>query len=152
VQAFPRHARLRLPNTGLYANSARPKLLYAEAVFDISYFSENPAPCYKLAHGLYPGEHRLHVTHSYTRLLLQKSLLLKLSIRNIDCLKRESGVPDDSIIEAYGSFSCHMLTTASTMAAIAFVGLPLVCKGTVSFSSALDANGSDCENEGLNTP
>ncbi|KAG9814693.1 hypothetical protein KCU68_g19498, partial [Aureobasidium melanogenum] len=44
----------RSPNTGLYANLARLKLPYAEAVFDISYFRQNPTPFYTLAHELYP--------------------------------------------------------------------------------------------------
>lgn len=34
----------RSPETGLYANLARLNLPYAEAVFDISYFRENPTP------------------------------------------------------------------------------------------------------------
>jgi NAD-dependent histone deacetylase SIR2 len=34
----------RSPDTGLYANLARLNLPYAEAVFDISYFRNNPHP------------------------------------------------------------------------------------------------------------
>ncbi|KAK4887966.1 hypothetical protein LTR28_003097, partial [Elasticomyces elasticus] len=45
----------RSPDTGLYANLARLNLPYAEAVFDISFFRENPLPFYTLAHELYPG-------------------------------------------------------------------------------------------------
>lgn len=41
----------RSPETGLYANLARLKLPYAEAVFDISYFRQNPLPFYTLAQG-----------------------------------------------------------------------------------------------------
>lgn len=41
----------RSPETGLYANLARLNLPYGEAVFDISYFRENPLPFYTLAHG-----------------------------------------------------------------------------------------------------
>lgn len=41
----------RSPETGLYANLARLNLPYAEAVFDISYFRQNPLPFYTLAHG-----------------------------------------------------------------------------------------------------
>ncbi|TIA28866.1 NAD-dependent deacetylase sirtuin-2 [Aureobasidium pullulans] len=95
----------RSPNTGLYANLARLKLPYAEAVFDISYFRENPTPFYTLAHELYPGKYRPTVTHSFIRLLHEKGLLLKLFTQNIDCLEREAGVPDESIIEAHGSFA-----------------------------------------------
>ena len=103
----------RSPDTGLYANLARLNLPYAEAVFDIGYFRENPEPFYTLAHELYPGKFRPTITHSLIRLLHDKGLLLKLFTQNIDCLEREAGVPDDKIVEAHGSFArqscieCH---------------------------------------------
>ncbi|KAK4548922.1 hypothetical protein LTR36_008695 [Oleoguttula mirabilis] len=95
----------RSPETGLYANLARLNLPYAEAVFDIAYFRENPEPFYALAHELYPGKFRPTITHSFIRLLQDKGLLLKLFTQNIDCLEREAGVDDDKIIEAHGSFA-----------------------------------------------
>jgi len=95
----------RSPDTGLYANLSRLNLPYAEAVFEIGYFRENPEPFYTLAHELYPGKYRPTITHSFIRLLHDKGLLLKLFTQNIDCLEREAGVPDDKIIEAHGSFA-----------------------------------------------
>ncbi|KAK0263838.1 Sir2 histone deacetylase Hst2 [Friedmanniomyces endolithicus] len=95
----------RSPETGLYANLARLNLPYAEAVFDISFFKQNPEPFYTLAHELYPGKYRPTITHSFIRLLHDKGLLLKLFTQNIDCLEREAGVPDDKIVEAHGSFA-----------------------------------------------
>lgn len=103
----------RSPDTGLYANLARLNLPYAEAVFDISFFRENPLPFYTLAHELYPGRYRPTITHSFIALLHKKELLFKLFTQNIDCLEREAGVPDDLIVEAHGSFArqscidCH---------------------------------------------
>jgi NAD-dependent histone deacetylase SIR2 len=95
----------RSPDTGLYANLARLNLPYAEAVFDISYFRNNPLPFYTLAQELYPGKYRPTITHSFIRLLVEKGLLLKLFTQNIDCLEREAGVPEDLIVEAHGSFA-----------------------------------------------
>ena len=95
----------RSPSTGLYANLARLNLPFAEAVFDISYFRQNPLPFYTLAHELYPGRYRPTITHSFISLLHKKGKLLKLFTQNIDCLEREAGVPDDMIIEAHGSFA-----------------------------------------------
>ncbi|KAK5114547.1 hypothetical protein LTR62_002482 [Meristemomyces frigidus] len=95
----------RSPETGLYANLARLNLPYAEAVFDISFFKENPEPFYTLAHELYPGKYRPTIAHSFIRLLNDKGILLKLFTQNIDCLEREAGVPDDKIVEAHGSFA-----------------------------------------------
>ncbi|KAF2157353.1 NAD-dependent deacetylase sirtuin-2 [Myriangium duriaei CBS 260.36] len=95
----------RSPDTGLYANLARLELPFAEAVFDISFFRENPLPFYTLARELYPGKYRPTITHSFFKLLHDKGLLLKLFTQNIDCLEREAGVPDSAIIEAHGSFA-----------------------------------------------
>jgi len=95
----------RSPDTGLYANLARLNLPYAEAVFDISYFRQNPEPFYTLAHELYPGKFRPTITHSFIRLLHEKGLLLMHFTQNIDCLDREAGVPGDKIVEAHGSFA-----------------------------------------------
>ncbi|KAF2802147.1 NAD-dependent deacetylase sirtuin-2, partial [Mytilinidion resinicola] len=95
----------RSPTTGLYANLARLRLPYAEAVFDIAYFRSNPLPFYTLAQELYPGNYRPTITHSFVRLLHDKRILLKLFTQNIDCLEREAGVPDDKIVEAHGSFA-----------------------------------------------
>ncbi|KAL5392791.1 hypothetical protein DPSP01_000490 [Paraphaeosphaeria sporulosa] len=95
----------RSPDTGLYANLARLNLPYAEAVFDIGYFRDNPLPFYTLAQELYPGNYRPTITHSFINLLHQKGLLLKLFTQNIDCLEREAGVPGDKIVEAHGSFA-----------------------------------------------
>ena len=95
----------RSPTTGLYANLARLNLPYPEAVFDISYFRQNPLPFYTLAHELYPGKFRPTITHTFVALLHKKGLLLKLFTQNIDCLEREAGVPGDKIVEAHGSFA-----------------------------------------------
>lgn len=95
----------RSPDTGLYANLARLNLPYAEAVFDISYFKNNPYPFYTLAHELYPGKYRPTITHSFLALLQKKGLLHMLFTQNIDCLEREAGVSGDKIVEAHGSFA-----------------------------------------------
>ncbi|KAF2731456.1 NAD-dependent deacetylase sirtuin-2, partial [Polyplosphaeria fusca] len=95
----------RSPETGLYANLARLNLPYPEAVFDISFFRNNPLPFYALAHELYPGKYRPTITHSFVSLLHKKGLLLKAFTQNIDCLEREAGLPGDMIVEAHGSFA-----------------------------------------------
>lgn len=104
----------RSPETGLYANLARLNLPYAEAVFDISYFRNNPLPFYTLAHELYPGKYRPTITHSFISLLNKKGRLLKLFTQNIDCLEREAGVPGDKIVEAHGSFATQRCIECKT--------------------------------------
>ncbi|KAH8114488.1 SIR2-domain-containing protein [Phellopilus nigrolimitatus] len=95
----------RSPDTGLYANLARLRLPYPEAVFDISFFRRNPKPFYVLANELAPGKFRPTLTHSFIRLLAEKGLLHTCFTQNIDTLERAAGVPPNKIIEAHGSFA-----------------------------------------------
>ncbi|PFH51230.1 hypothetical protein AMATHDRAFT_59518 [Amanita thiersii Skay4041] len=97
----------RSPDTGLYANLARLKLPYPEAVFDISYFRRNPKAFYTLAHELQPGKFRPTLTHSFIRLLNERGLLYTCFTQNIDTLERRAGVPEEKIVEAHGSFATH---------------------------------------------
>lgn len=95
----------RSPDTGLYSNLARLDLPYPEAVFDISFFRQNPQPFYMLAQELYPGKYKPTVAHAFIALLAQKGLLHMLFTQNIDCLERVAGVPSEKVIEAHGSFA-----------------------------------------------
>ncbi|ORY67747.1 DHS-like NAD/FAD-binding domain-containing protein [Pseudomassariella vexata] len=95
----------RSPKTGLYHNLARLNLPYAECVFDISYFRENPLPFYMLAKELYPGKFSPTISHVFIALLANKGLLRMLFTQNIDCLERVAGVPGHRIVEAHGSFA-----------------------------------------------
>jgi len=104
----------RSPETGLYANLARLDLPYAEAVFDISYFRENPQPFYMLAKELYPGQFYPTITHSFIALLGRKNLLRMLFTQNIDCLERRAGVPAEKIVEAHGSFATQRCIDCKT--------------------------------------
>lgn len=95
----------RSPDTGLYANLERLNLPYPEAVFDISYFRQNPRPFYALASEMYPGRFRPTLAHLFIKLLYDKGRLLKLFTQNIDCLERGAGLPAELIVEAHGSFA-----------------------------------------------
>ncbi|ELR02699.1 hypothetical protein GMDG_05648 [Pseudogymnoascus destructans 20631-21] len=95
----------RSPDTGLYSNLARLNLPYPEAVFDISFFRQNPAPFYMLAQELYPGKYKPTVAHAFIALLAKKGLLHMLLTQNIDCLERAAGVPPEKVVEAHGSFA-----------------------------------------------
>lgn len=104
----------RSPNTGLYANLARLNLPYAEAVFDISYFRQNPDPFYVLAKELYPGNYSPTVSHAFIALLAKKNVLRMLFTQNIDCLERQAGVPGELIVEAHGSFATQRCIECKT--------------------------------------
>lgn len=95
----------RSPDTGIYANLAHLELPDPEAVFDISFFRQNPRPFYALARELAPGRYRPTIAHSFIKLLYDKGMLLKHFSQNIDCLERQAGLPGDMIVEAHGSFA-----------------------------------------------
>ncbi|GES64449.1 NAD-dependent deacetylase sirtuin-2 [Aspergillus terreus] len=95
----------RSPDTGIYANLAHLDLPDPEAVFDISFFRNNPRPFYALARELAPGRYRPTLAHAFIKLLHDKGLLLKHFSQNIDCLERLAGVPGELIVEAHGSFA-----------------------------------------------
>ena len=104
----------RSPETGLYANLQRLNLPYAEAVFSIDYFRQNPNPFYILAKELYPGQFYPTVGHAFIGLLHEKGLLKMLFTQNIDCLERRAGVPGSQIVEAHGSFATQRCIDCKT--------------------------------------
>ncbi|KAI9603593.1 hypothetical protein KEM48_000893 [Puccinia striiformis f. sp. tritici PST-130] len=103
----------RSPETGIYANLEKYDLPYPEAIFDIDYFKENPAPFYTLAKELNPKNFQPTKTHQFFKLLEIKNKLKKCFTQNIDTLERLAGLSDHLIVEAHGSFAtsrcieCH---------------------------------------------
>jgi len=106
----------RSPDTGLYANLSKLNLPYAEAVFDISFFRQNPLPFYTLASELHPekGYYKPSITHVFFKLLEQKGKLQKVFTQNIDCLEREAGLSPAKVVEAHGSFASQRCIDCKT--------------------------------------
>ncbi|EDW96125.1 NAD-dependent protein deacetylase Sirt2 [Drosophila yakuba] len=94
----------RSPGSGLYSNLKKYKLPHPTAIFDLDYFEKNPAPFFALAKELYPGSFIPTPAHYFVRLLNDKGLLQRHYTQNIDTLDRLTGLPEDKIIEAHGSF------------------------------------------------
>lgn len=106
----------RSPKTGLYANLAKLDLPYAEAVFDIDYFRENPRAFYTLASELFPGQFMPTKFHYMIKLFQDKKLLKRVYTQNIDTLERLAGVDDEYVVEAHGSFAnCHCIDCSAEM-------------------------------------
>ncbi|KAG0755956.1 hypothetical protein G6F57_002048 [Rhizopus arrhizus] len=106
----------RSKETGLYHNLQRFNLPYAEAVFDIDYFKETPEPFYALAKELYPGRYLPTKTHYFIKLLQEKGLLLRNFTQNIDTLERMTGLDEEYIVEAHGSFATASCIECKTKA------------------------------------
>jgi NAD-dependent deacetylase sirtuin 2 len=130
----------RSPKTGLYHQLEKYNLPYAEAIFTLDYFKENPKPFCILAKELYPTNFHATPCHYFVKLLEDKGLLLRNYTQNIDTLERSTGISPDKLIEAHGSFGdascidCEEKYTADFVKDILFKdGIPkcLKCKGLV---------------------
>lgn len=101
----------RSPSTGIYDNLEEFNLPSPMAVFDISYFERNPKPFFEVARRLYRPYAKPTTAHYFIRLLAEKGLLLRHYTQNVDQLERISGLPEDKMVEAHGSFHTgHCLT------------------------------------------
>ncbi|XP_030370229.1 NAD-dependent protein deacetylase Sirt2 [Scaptodrosophila lebanonensis] len=100
----------RSPGSGLYNNLKKYKLPHPTAIFDLDYFEKNPKPFFALAKELYPGSFVPTLAHYFVRLLHDKGLLLRHYTQNIDTLDRLTGLPEQKIIEAHGSFYTNHCT------------------------------------------
>ena len=94
----------RSPSAGLYFKLRKYNLPYPEAVFEGSYFRQNPLPFYSLIRELFPSTLTPTTTHKFFSLLNQKGILRRIYTQNIDALEYLAGVPEDKIVEAHGSF------------------------------------------------
>ncbi|KAK7504230.1 hypothetical protein BaRGS_00004534, partial [Batillaria attramentaria] len=94
----------RSPGSGLYDNLQAYDLPHPAAIFEIRYFMENPKPFFVLAKELYPGSFKPTPCHYFIRMLCEKGLLLRHYTQNIDTLERVSGLPNEKLVEAHGTF------------------------------------------------
>uniref|UniRef100_A0A8D0GB11 NAD-dependent protein deacetylase n=1 Tax=Sphenodon punctatus TaxID=8508 RepID=A0A8D0GB11_SPHPU len=100
----------RSPGSGLYSNLQQYNIPYPEAIFELSYFFQNPKPFFTLAKELYPGNYRPNYAHYFLRLLHDKGLLVRVYTQNIDGLERAAGIPPDKLVEAHGTFTTATCT------------------------------------------
>ncbi|TGZ72210.1 hypothetical protein CRM22_002221 [Opisthorchis felineus] len=111
----------RSPKSGLYDNLGQYNLPYPMAVFTIDYFIENPEPFFKVAKGLYRPEAKPTLTHYFFRLLHEKGLLRRHYTQNVDDLERLTGLPEDKLIEAHGTFHTGHCSTCKKLYSLEFM-------------------------------
>jgi Sir2 family len=75
---------------------------YPEDLFDLEAFQNNPAPFFKFARALYPGEHAPSPTHKFLKLLEDNGKLQRVYTQNIDGLEQQAGLK--RTIACHGSF------------------------------------------------
>lgn len=69
----------RSPDSGLYNNLKQFDIPYPEAIFEISYFKQNPKPFFTLAKDLIPNieKYKPNKIHYFVKLLQEKKLLYR---------------------------------------------------------------------------
>lgn len=95
---------------GIYSRLAIdfPDLPDPQAMFDISYFSQDPRPFFKFARDIYPGKFQPSPCHRFIKLLEKHNKLLRNYTQNIDTLEKEADI--ERVIECHGSFATATCT------------------------------------------
>ncbi|XP_056630819.1 NAD-dependent protein deacetylase sirtuin-1 isoform X1 [Diorhabda sublineata] len=95
---------------GIYSRLAIdfPNLPDPQAMFDISYFSQDPRPFFKFARDIYPGKFQPSPCHRFIKLLEKHKKLLRNYTQNIDTLEKEAEI--ERVIECHGSFATATCT------------------------------------------
>ncbi|KAF7273784.1 hypothetical protein GWI33_013539 [Rhynchophorus ferrugineus] len=95
---------------GIYSRLAIdfPNLPDPQAMFDISFFSQDPRPFFKFARDIYPGKFKPSPCHRFIKLLEKHHKLLRNYTQNIDTLEKEAEI--ERVIECHGSFATATCT------------------------------------------
>ncbi|CAH1119855.1 unnamed protein product [Phaedon cochleariae] len=95
---------------GIYSRLAIdfPNLPDPQAMFDISFFSQDPRPFFKFARDIYPGKFKPSPCHRFIKLMEKHRKLLRNYTQNIDTLEKEAHI--ESVIECHGSFATATCT------------------------------------------
>ncbi|KAH8868193.1 NAD-dependent protein deacetylase Sirt2 [Schistosoma japonicum] len=94
----------RSPSSGVYDNLEEFNLPTPTTIFSIEYFQHDPRPFFEIARRLYRPEAKPTLAHYFIKLLHDKGLLLRHYTQNVDSLERLSGLPEEKLIEAHGTF------------------------------------------------
>ena len=85
-----------------------------EAVFDIAFFRQNPAPFYRLCREMWPGTYSPTAAHRFFCALHQHRKLRRCFTQNIDSLEAAAGLPREMVVAAHGNFDeAHVVGTGA---------------------------------------
>lgn len=90
---------------GIYARLAVdfPDLPDPQAMFDMSYFMQDPRPFFKFAKEIYPGQFLPSHSHRFISQLQRTGRLLRNYTQNIDTLEQVAGITN--VLQCHGSFA-----------------------------------------------
>uniref|UniRef100_T1HBF6 protein acetyllysine N-acetyltransferase n=1 Tax=Rhodnius prolixus TaxID=13249 RepID=T1HBF6_RHOPR len=95
---------------GVYARLAVdfPNLPDPQAMFDITYFRQDPRPFFKFAKEIYPGQFKPSPCHRFIKMLEKQKKLLRNYTQNIDTLEKVAEI--ENVVECHGSFATASCT------------------------------------------
>ena len=94
----------RTKDTGLYANLQKYNLPRPEAIFELDYFKETPAPFYGLAKSFLDlDKFEATPAHHFAKMLNDKKMVSYYLTQNIDNLESKADFPDGDVIQAHGA-------------------------------------------------
>ena len=103
----------RTPGTGLYDNLQEYGLPYAEAIFDLDFYCQNPKPFQRLCRELWPGNFKPTPAHAFLKVLHDKQKLARAFTQNIDSLEAAAGLPSEAVVAAHGNFDSASVVSGS---------------------------------------
>ncbi|XP_003738863.1 NAD-dependent protein deacetylase sirtuin-1 [Galendromus occidentalis] len=97
-------------SNGIYARLRRdfPSLPDPQAMFDMTFFRQDPRPFFKFAREIYPGLFEPSASHHFIRGLEKRGQLLRNYTQNIDTLEYACGL--ERVIACHGGFSTATCT------------------------------------------
>ena len=100
----------RTPGTGLYSKLQKYNLPFPEAIFDISYFKNDPTPFYTLSKDFLSADVKPTTSHFFQKIIFDQGTLLHIFTQNIDSLELLAGLPLEKMCQAHGNFRhCHCI-------------------------------------------
>eukprot|EP00826_Nyctotherus_ovalis_P064253 TRINITY_DN9420_c0_g2_i1.p1 TRINITY_DN9420_c0_g2~~TRINITY_DN9420_c0_g2_i1.p1 ORF type:complete len:267 (-),score=94.63 TRINITY_DN9420_c0_g2_i1:90-890(-) len=122
----------RSPGSGIYSKLQEYNLPFPEAIFQLSFFKQNPKAFYSVMQSMakkyFPTK-----GHYFIRLLQDKGILLKVYTQNIDGLEMEAGLKAENCMQAHGTIatshcaSCKAEVSSELMTEHIVKGEPLFC-------------------------
>lgn len=96
----------RTKGTGLYDNLEKFNLPTPQSVFDLAFFKQSRGKAfYELAKEIWPSKFLPSPAHCFIKLLEEQNILLRCYSQNIDTLETHTGLREELLIQAHGSFA-----------------------------------------------
>lgn len=88
----------RSEKTGIYSQLQKYNLPYPEAIFELSYYKQNPIPIYEIFKSHLEHEYKPTINHEFISLLNQNGMLKMNFTQNVDSLELLANLPPSKLL------------------------------------------------------